>query len=105
MAYKSWRGDVGVVKPTLRPGGIEELIRILPEGVGMIPFFLDIRQGTTDEFKRAVEPYEPLVARLAEIGMDIIHPEGAPPFMMKGYKGETQLLKQWERKYKVPMFT
>src|SRR4051794_8461816 len=76
MAYTSWRGVVGCVKPTMRPGGIEELIRILPEGVCLLPLFLDIRKGTVDEFKRAVEPYEPLVARLAEAKVDLIHPEG-----------------------------
>ncbi|HTK13256.1 MAG TPA: hypothetical protein VL402_05595 [Xanthobacteraceae bacterium] len=105
MAFTSWRGVVGCIKPTMRPGSIEELIRMLPEGVGIIPLFLDIRKGTTDEFKRAVEPFEPLVERLAEAGCDLIHPEGAPPFMLRGYKGEAEILEKWEKKYKVPMFT
>jgi maleate isomerase len=105
MSFTSWRGIVGCIKPTMRPGSIEELIRMLPEGVGLIPLFLDIRQGTTDEFKRAIAPYEPLVARLAEAGCDLIHPEGAPPFMLLGYEGEAELLRQWEAKYKVPLFT
>lgn len=105
MAFTSWRGVVGCIKPTMRPGSIEELIRMLPEGIGIIPLFLDIRKGTTDEFKRAVEPFEPLVERLAEAGCDLIHPEGAPPFMLRGYKGEAEILEKWEKKYKVPMFT
>ena len=105
MAYTSWRGVVGCVKPTMRPGGIEELIRILPEGVCLLPLFLDIRKGTVDEFKRAAEPYEPLVARLAEAKCDVIHPEGAPPFMLLGYEGESALIKKWEDKYGVGMFT
>ena len=105
MAFTSWRGIVGCIKPTLRPGSLEELIRMLPEGIGVIPLFLNIRSGTTDEFKRAVEPYEPLLATLAEQGCDLIHPEGAPPFMLLGYKGEAALLKKWEKQYKVPMFT
>ena len=105
MAFTSWRGVVGCIKPTMRPGSIEELIRMLPDGVGIIPLFLDIRKGTTDEFKRAVEPFEPLVERLAEAGCDLIHPEGAPPFMLRGYKGEAEILEKWEKKYKVPMFT
>jgi hypothetical protein len=29
----------------MRPGSIEELCRILPEGVGIIPLFLDIKKG------------------------------------------------------------
>lgn len=105
MAYTSWRGVVGCVKPTMRPGGIEELIRILPEGVCLLPLFLDIRKGTVDEFKRAVEPYEPLIARLVEAKVDLIHPEGAPPFMLLGYEGEAKVLQDWEDKYGVPMFT
>jgi len=105
MAFTSWRGVLGCVKPTMRPGGLEELIRMLPEGIGVIPLFLGIKEGTTDEFKRMIAPYEPLVAQLAEAGCDLIHPEGAPPFMLLGHKGEAALLKQWERKYKVPMFT
>jgi maleate isomerase len=105
MAFTSWRGVVGCVKPTMRPGSLEELIRMLPEGIGVIPLHVGIKEGTTEEFKRAVAPFEPLVAQLAELGCDLIHPEGAPPFMLLGYKGEAELLKTWERKYKVPMFT
>ena len=105
MSYTSWRGVVGCVKPTMRPGGIEELIRLLPDGICLLPLFLDIRKGTVDEFKRAIEPYEPLIARLAEAKVDLIHPEGAPPFMLLGYKGEAALLQKWEDKYGVPMFT
>jgi maleate isomerase len=105
MAFTSWRGVLGCIKPTKRPGSLEELIRMLPEGIGVIPLFLNIKAGTTDEFKRSVEPFEPLVKELAELGCDLIHPEGAPPFMFLGYKGEAELLKKWEKKYKVPLFT
>jgi maleate isomerase len=105
MAFTSWRGVLGCIKPTKRPGSLEELIRMLPEGIGVIPLFLGIKEGTTDEFKRATAPFEPLVAELAELGCDLIHPEGAPPFMLLGYKGEADLLKKWEKKYKVPLFT
>lgn len=28
----SWRGVVAVIKPTYRPGSLEECIRLLPEG-------------------------------------------------------------------------
>jgi maleate cis-trans isomerase len=105
MAFTSWRGLVGCIKPTLRPGGLEELIRMLPEGIGVLPLFLNIRHGTTEEFKRATAPYEPLIKQLAEAGCDLIHPEGAPPFMLLGFKGEAELLAKWEREYKVPLFT
>src|SRR6266704_314972 len=105
MSFTSWRGVVGCIKPTLRPGGLEELIRMLPEGIGVLPLFLNIREGTTDEFKRATAPYEPLVKQLADAGCDLIHPEGAPPFMLLGFKGEASLLKKWEKEYNLPFFT
>lgn len=105
MSYTSWRGVVGCIKPTMRPGSCEELIRILPEGVGVIPLFLDIKEGKIDAFKRAIATYEPLIARLVEAGVDLIHPEGAPPFMVLGYQGEAELIARWEAEYKVPIFT
>ncbi|MFM2128479.1 MAG: hypothetical protein RL477_25 [Pseudomonadota bacterium] len=105
MSYTSWRGVVGCIKPTHRPGSLEELIRMLPEGIGIIPLFLDIRAGTTDEFKRSVEPFVPLIEQLVTDKVDLIHAEGAPPFMLLGYKGEAELLKKWEKKYKTPIFT
>src|ERR1700757_4973918 len=105
MAFTSWRGVVGCIKPTMRPGGLEELIRILPEGIGVIPLFLEIREGTTDEFNRAFLRFEPQVAKLAELGCDVIHAEGAPPFMLLGYDGEARVLDEWEKKYKKPIFT
>ncbi|HEY4136620.1 MAG TPA: hypothetical protein VGO34_15555 [Alphaproteobacteria bacterium] len=105
MAYTSWRGTVGVVKPTMRPGGLEEVIRMLPEGICLLPLFLDIRRGTTEEFKETMVHYEAAITKLAEQKVDLIHPEGAPPFMVQGYKGERKLLAKWEKAYKTPIFT
>jgi maleate isomerase len=105
MAYTSWRGVVGLIKPTMRPGGLEELIRMLPDGVCTLPLFLDIRRGTKDEFKEVMVHYETAIAKLAEQKVDLIHPEGAPPFMVRGLKGERKLLDKWEKQYKTPLFT
>jgi len=105
MAFNSWRGVVGDIKPTMRPGALEELIRMLPQGVGVIPLFLNIRDGKVETFKQAVTEYEPLIAKLAEAEVDLIHAEGAPPFMVLGHEGEAKLLERWEHEYKVPIFT
>ena len=35
MAFKSWRGDVGLIKPTMRPGSLEETIRATVESLGL----------------------------------------------------------------------
>lgn len=105
MDYTLWRGVAGIVHPTRRPGGTEKLIRMLPEGIGIINLHLRIRQGNRAEFKEALQQYEISVADLAEQGMDMIHPAGAPPFMMLGYKGQEDLVRKWEKKYKTPIFT
>ena len=105
MAFSSWRGIVGMVNPTLRPGMTEEVIRLMPEGIGIIPLFLDIRKGERRELTEVIPQYEPQIAKLAEAGVDLVHPEGAPPFMLLGYEGEAELIRKWEKTFKVPIFT
>lgn len=105
MPFTSWRGIAGIIKPTMRPGSLEELIRILPRGIGVIPMYNDIREGKDKEFHDALAGYEEKTAILAEAGCDFVHPGGAPPFMIYGYDGERRLIEQWEKKYKVPIFT
>src|SRR5262249_53483351 len=90
---------VGMINPTMRPGVTEEVIRLLPDGIGLIPLFLNIRRGTEDEFATMMPAYEELVAVLAECGCDLIHPHGAPPFMVQGRKREAEIIKAWEKKY------
>ncbi len=103
--FETEHGTVGVIKPTYRPGSLEEFIRLLPDGIGVIPLFLDIRRGTADEFAAVLGEVEAKVARLAEIGVDLIHPEGAPPFMTLGVAGERERVAAWERRYGVPIVT
>jgi maleate cis-trans isomerase len=103
MSFASWRGTVGVVKPTYRPGSLEEFIRLLPEGIAVIPVFVGVRRGTRDEFMSAIDAVEAKVRELAEIGVDLIHPEGAPPFMLQGFAGERALVTRWEREFGVPV--
>ena len=105
MAYTLWRGVVGLVKPTRRPGSLEELIRLLPEGIGVVPLLLNVRQGNRKEFEQAIPHYERYVAELAEQGMDLIRVGGTPPFMLRGYDGEARLIRSWEKKYKTPIVT
>ncbi|MCZ6564453.1 MAG: hypothetical protein O6948_16265, partial [Deltaproteobacteria bacterium] len=95
----------GIIKPTMRPGSLEEFIRLLPEGIGVIPLFLGIERGTEDEFRQVMDAYEAKIAELARLKVDLIHPEGAPPFMVQGYKGERDIVKRWEEKYKIPIVT
>jgi maleate isomerase len=94
-----------LIKPTHRPGSLEEFIRLLPEGIGVVPLYVGFQRGTEDEFREALSAYEERVAELAGYKVDMIHPEGAPPFMVHGYKGEAEVIKGWEKKYSVPIVT
>lgn len=105
MAFSSWRGLVGLVNPTMRPGMTEEVIRLLPEGIGVIPLFLNITQGTREEFQPMMKAYEAEIERLVPQEPDVIHPNGAPPFMVHGLKKEGEIVRRWEKKYKIPIFT
>lgn len=94
-----------MIKPTMRPGSLEEFIRLMPEGVGVIPTFLNIREGTTSEFQSVLAAVEDRVAELAGLGVDVIHPEGAPPFMLQGFQGERDLTARWEATHGKPIVT
>src|SRR5260370_2401914 len=105
MAFSSWRGVVGVINPALRPGVTEGVMRLRAEGIGRIPVFINMRRGTEDEFAAMMPAYEELVAVLAECGCALIHPHGAPPFMVQGRKREAEIVRAWEKKYKTPIMS
>lgn len=105
MSFSLWRGVVGMVRPTRRPGTLEELIRILPEGIGVVPLLLNFKAGSNSEFVKSLPSYEAFVAELAEQGVDMIILSGAPPFMLLGYEGERALIGEWEKKYRTQIVT
>ena len=49
----------------------------------MVPLYLNFQRGTEDEFRGALNAVHEKVAELAKEGVDLIHPEGAPPFMVQ----------------------
>lgn len=105
MSNANWRGIVGVVKPTYKSGSLVDFIRLLPDGVGVVPLFIGAQEHTEDEYLRAMDIYHQRVGELARIGVDLIHPEGGPPFMVRGYEAERALVKGWEDKYGIPIVT
>ncbi len=105
MAYDCWRGMVGIVKPTKGSSSLVELIKMLPDGIGVIPLFNNVRHGKIEEFQAAIPAYEEKIAELAEDNVDLIHPAGTPPFMLIGYKGEAEIIAKWEKQYGIPIFT
>lgn len=106
MAFTSWRGTMGLIKPTHRPGSLEETIRLLPEGIGVVPVTVGLTEGTRTEFLGALDAIERRVAELAALdGVDLIAPAGAPPFMVHGYTGEAETVGAWEKRYGLPVVT
>ena len=105
MGFSSWRGTIGLIKPTHRPGSLEETIRLLPEGIGVIPVTVGVSEGSTREFKEVLDVIEGHVRHLAGLGVDLIAPAGAPPFMVHGYAGEREILDRWEREFGLPVVT
>jgi maleate cis-trans isomerase len=105
MSSGTWRGTVGVIKPTYGSGSLVEFIRLLPEGVGVIPMYAGIKEHSEQGYLSALDTYNAKVAELAQIGVDLMHPEGGPPFMVRGYKAEQEIVGAWEAKYKIPIFT
>src|SRR6516225_7594232 len=105
MSFALWRGVVGMVRPTRRPGTLEELIRILPEGIGIVPLLLNFKAGSKDEFRNSIPLYERFASELAEQGVDMIMLSGAPPFMLLGPEKEASLTKAWTKKFKTPVLT
>ena len=105
MPYDCWRGMVGMIKPTKGSGSLVELIKMLPDGIGVIPLFNNVRHGKIEEFQNAIPAYEEKIAELAADNVDLIHPAGTPPFMLLGYTGEAELIHRWERQFGIPIFT
>lgn len=105
MSY-GWRGVLGMVSPTYRVGSLERFIRMLPEGIGVIPFYGGaVRSGTEAELRRALEVAEEKVALLAELGADVISVDGAPPVMLQGYRGALEVVERLQSKYGKPIST
>lgn len=105
MSFTLWRGVVGMVRPTRRPGTLEELIRVLPDGIGIVPLLLNFKAGSNAEFLGSVPLYEQYASELAEQGVDLILLTGAPPFMLLGPEKEAALTADWERKFRTPVVT
>ena len=92
----AWRCRNGQADPT--SGTLEELIRILPEGIGIVPLLLNFKAGSNDEFLNSIPLYERFASELAEQGVDMIMLSGAPPFMLLGREKEASLTKAWTKK-------
>lgn len=105
MSFTSWRGTMGLIKPTHRPGSLEETIRLLPEGIGVVPLTVGLTKGDRRDFDQALTAIEKKVREMSTIGVDMIAPAGAPPFMVHGFGGEQKIVEEWQQTYGLPVIT
>ena len=96
---------LGMVKPTNDSKSLGDLEALLPADIEMIYQFMGFAYKSLDEFRQAMPAYAEKVANLAAEGADLIHPEGAPPFMLQGFAAEAAYIKEWEQRHNVPVFT
>jgi maleate cis-trans isomerase len=101
----NYRGVVGDIKPRANDSALVDMIKILPEGIGVIPVYLNLTEGTREEYGSSYGTYEKLIAYLAAQKCNVISIEGAPPFMLLGPAGEAKMVDGWKEKYKTDMFT
>src|SRR5579872_2380245 len=86
----TWRGFVGCIKPRAHDSSLAEMIRLMPEGIGVAAVYLNLREGTREELGNSYATYEKNIAYLASQRCDTIAVEGAPPFMILGPDGEAK---------------
>jgi maleate cis-trans isomerase len=101
----NYRGIVGDIKPRATDSSLVDMIKLLPEGIGVIPVYLNLTQGSGDEYGSAYATYEQHIAYLASQKCNVISIEGAPPFMLLGPPREAEMVDGWKQKYNTDMFT
>jgi len=101
----NYRGTVGDIKPRATDSSLVDMIRLLPDGIGVIPVYLNLTTGSREEYGSAYPVYEKHLEYLASQKCNLISIEGAPPFMLLGPAREAEMVDGWKRKYGVDMFT
>src|SRR4029077_20833427 len=101
----NYRGVVGDIKPRAGDSALVDMIKLLPDGIGVIPVYLNLTRGSREEYGSAYDTYEKLIAYLASQKCNVIAIEGAPPFMLLGPAREAEMVDGWKRKYNTDMFT
>ena len=96
---------VGCIKPTRTSGSHADLEKLLPTGIATVVGHLHILHGTLEEFTEVMAGYGEAVRHHAAAGVDLIHPEGTPPFMLRGFGGEREIVARWEAEHGIPVFT
>jgi maleate cis-trans isomerase len=101
----NYRGIVGDIKPRATDSALVDMIKLLPDGIGVIPVYLNLTRGSREEYGSSYATYEMHIAYLASQKCNVIAIEGAPPFMLLGPAREAEMVDGWKRKYNTDMFT
>ncbi len=101
----TYRGIVGDIKPRATDSSLVDMIKLLPDGIGVIPVYLNLIQGSREEYGGSYDTYEKHITYLASQKCNVIAIEGAPPFMLLGPAREAEMVDGWKRKYGTDMFT
>jgi maleate isomerase len=96
---------VGVIHPTSGAGGTDDLKGFLPQDIQFVTRHLGITDQSEEGFRSALPRETSLVEELAAEHPALLHPIGAPVFMVHGYAGEQRIIGEWEAKHGIPMFT
>ena len=98
------RGLVGNIKPRAADSSLVDMIKLLPDGIGMIPVYVNVTPKSRED--GSVYPmYEERLVYLASQKCNLIAIEGAPPFLRLGPNGEAEMVDGWQRKFNIDMFT
>jgi len=98
------RGLVGNIKPRAADSSLVDMIKLLPDGIGVIPVYVNVTPESRED--GSVYPlYEERISYLASQKCNLIAIEGAPPFMLLGLAREAEMVDGWKRKYNIDMFT
>jgi hypothetical protein len=68
----NYRGIVGDIKPRATDSSLVDMIRLLPEGIGVIPVYLNLTQGSREEYGGSYGTYENHIAYLASQKCNVI---------------------------------
>jgi maleate cis-trans isomerase len=101
----NYRGIVGDIKPRATDSSLVDMIKLLPDGIGVIPVYLNLTTGSREEYGSAYPVYEKHLEYLASQKCNLVSIEGAPPFMLLGPAREAEMVDGWKRKYGMDMFT
>jgi maleate cis-trans isomerase len=96
---------IGVIKPSTTSNSFSDLGSLLPDDIELVPEYMGFKYKSIEEFLACMPIYADKVASLVGKGCEIIHPEGAPPFMLQGLAKETAFIKEWSEAHNVPVFT